>query len=135
MMPEMSRGLSIISPGCSIGKLSRAFPALYPLYPAVYSANRSADPHLLVRRCAPREPGRRLLFSIRNPALVDQVRMDVLDVPLAQEIVETLHPRGREHPLQYDVLERRMQTGVEFAQVGRAARPQHMAARTLFHEF
>src|SRR6202035_147461 len=102
-------------------------------YPSLVRAAALANSplRLLVRRCGPRVPGRRLLFSIRNPALVDQVRMDVLDVLLAQDIVESLHARRREYPLQHDVLERRMQTGIEFAQVRRAARPEHMAARAL----
>ena len=61
--------------------------------------------------------------------------MNVVDVLLAQNVVEPLHACGREHSLQYDVLELRMQAGIEFAQVRRAARAEHMAARTLFDEF
>src|SRR6266446_10936699 len=112
MMSEISKGRSIMSPGCSIS-VPPCIPAMLSLYALAL----------------------RLLLSVRNPALVDQVRMDVLDVFLAQDVVETLHAGGREHPLQYDVLEGRMQAGVELAEVRRAARPQHMAARTLFDEF
>src|ERR1700719_2978271 len=58
-----------------------------------------------------------LLLPVRSPALIDQVCMDIVDVLLAQ-----------------DVLECRMQAIVELAQVRGAARPEHMAARTLRDE-
>src|SRR5216684_5152746 len=96
--------------------------------PSCNCSSSEADPHLFVRRCRSCVPGRGLLRSVRNPALMDQVRVNVVHVLLAQEIIKTLHARWREYPLQYDILELRMQTGIEFAQVGRTARPKHMAA-------
>src|ERR1700688_4556057 len=75
-----------------------------------------------------------LLLPIRSPALIDQVCMDIVDVVLAQDVVESLHPGRREHSLQHDVLECRMQAVVELAQVRGAARPEYMAARTLCDE-
>src|SRR5271163_2684589 len=79
--------------------------------------------------------GRALLLAVRHPALVDEIRMDVVDILLAQDVVEALHPRLRQHALQHDVPEGCMQTVIEFAQVRGAARSQHMATRTLFGEF
>src|SRR3974390_379972 len=49
--------------------------------------------------------GGALLFAIRHPALVDQVGMNVIDVPLAQDVVEALHAGLRQNALQYNVLE------------------------------
>src|SRR5271156_3482776 len=72
------------------------------------------------------------LLAIRHPALIDQVGMDVVDILLAQDIVETLHARRRERTLQHDVLEGGVQAVIEFAKVGRDAGPEHVAARTLF---
>jgi len=61
--------------------------------------------------------------------------MNVVHVLLAQEIVEALHARSREHSLQHDVLEGRMQSGIELAQIGSAAGAEHVASRTFLDEF
>src|SRR6202795_1813091 len=78
--------------------------------------------------------GRSLLLPIRIPTLIDQVRVDIVDVLLAQNIVEPLHSHGSEHSLHHDVPEGRVQTVIESAQERRASRPKHMAARALFGE-
>src|SRR5580698_9543119 len=83
---------------------------------------------------ASRVRGRSLLRPIGRPALVDQVRMNIVDIVLAQDVIEALHARRREHSLQHDVLECRMQAVVEFAQVGRGAGSERVAARTFFDE-
>src|ERR1700722_12163873 len=75
-----------------------------------------------------------LLLPVGSPALIDQVCVDGVDVLLVQDVVESLHPGRREHSLQHDVLECGMQALVELAQVRGAARPEHMAARTLRDE-
>ena len=80
-----------------------------------------------MRRC--------FLRAVRDPALIDQIGMDIGDVLVAQDIVEALHARRRERAAQHDVLEGRVQSRIEPAQIGCDAGAERMAAGTLFDEF
>ncbi len=57
-----------------------------------------------------------------------------LDVLLAQDVVEALHAGRREHAVQHDVLEFRVQSRIEAAKIRRDIEPERMAARTLLDE-
>src|SRR5271168_4561093 len=99
MIAEISNGRSIMSPGCSIIKISRS----------------------VVR-------GYALLLPVRNPTLFNQIRVHVVGVFVAEQIIEALHTRGREQSPHHDLLEREVQASVESAQVWGAARTQLVTA-------
>src|SRR5580692_5186870 len=77
---------------------------------------------------------RALLLPISNPALFDQVRVDLVGILVAQQVTEAFHPRRRQQPLHHDVLERNVQAIIEPAQVRGTARAQLVTAAALLDE-